>query len=583
MSIGGGMQIRHVSVHNFRSYADVEFDLHDYTILVGANNAGKSTLINALRTFYEDQKWSPSDFPIGGDPNDDAWIELTFHLEEGEHESLPDKYKNSKRLLRIRRYFKSESRVKPNQSNAYAYLPDGMLEDTLFLGAKNVSQGKFGSIIFIPALSLPDDQLKTSGPSPLRNILTFIMKRVVAGSRAYTALQNAFDELNHEATERDGLLSTLSQPLNEALAPWEIGINLSLRAVSAEDITKNLIQHSFRDDAFGEADLPLAHFGHGFQRSVIYELLRIAPTFTEPPQEKSRKEFSPNFTLILFEEPEAFLHPDQQVNLSLSLRQIAKERDQQVLLTTHSPVFVGKSAHTLQCIVRTFKASRESELRQLTPESLEQFFGEGRRLTTALKEFVEDQSIPDAAKKAARNMIAQAPNEEISEAEERFRFQLWLDGDRSHLFFAGHAVVCEGPSETALLNYMLENEWLDLRSKKISVVNALGKFNVHRFQALLHAFSIPYSVMIDGDQEREHHAAVNALIVKICEEHDRPAPLIFPVDLEDFLGLKKPPGNRNDLKPVAVLKAVSEGAVSSQRLAELRKQLENMLAHSIGA
>jgi predicted ATP-dependent endonuclease of OLD family len=48
------MKISKVVIHNFRSILDSEFDLADYSLLVGENNAGKTTVISALRAFYED-------------------------------------------------------------------------------------------------------------------------------------------------------------------------------------------------------------------------------------------------------------------------------------------------------------------------------------------------------------------------------------------------------------------------------------------------------------------------------------------------------------------------------------------------
>ena len=47
------MQIRTVTIHNFRSIVDGRFSLNDYSLLIGANNSGKSNIIDALRVFYE--------------------------------------------------------------------------------------------------------------------------------------------------------------------------------------------------------------------------------------------------------------------------------------------------------------------------------------------------------------------------------------------------------------------------------------------------------------------------------------------------------------------------------------------------
>ena len=52
------MELKRIKIHNFRSIIDADIDVHDFTMLVGANNAGKSNTLNALRCFYGDLKWS---------------------------------------------------------------------------------------------------------------------------------------------------------------------------------------------------------------------------------------------------------------------------------------------------------------------------------------------------------------------------------------------------------------------------------------------------------------------------------------------------------------------------------------------
>jgi predicted ATP-dependent endonuclease of OLD family len=47
------MQIKTVTIHNFRSIADCPFRLDDYSLMIGANNAGKTNVMDALRIFYE--------------------------------------------------------------------------------------------------------------------------------------------------------------------------------------------------------------------------------------------------------------------------------------------------------------------------------------------------------------------------------------------------------------------------------------------------------------------------------------------------------------------------------------------------
>jgi len=47
------MRIREMTLHNFRSIDDAKINLGNYSLLVGANNSGKSNVIDSLRVFYE--------------------------------------------------------------------------------------------------------------------------------------------------------------------------------------------------------------------------------------------------------------------------------------------------------------------------------------------------------------------------------------------------------------------------------------------------------------------------------------------------------------------------------------------------
>lgn len=44
------MKLREIKIHNYRAVIDLCIEAHDYTLLVGASNAGKSTVLNALQT-----------------------------------------------------------------------------------------------------------------------------------------------------------------------------------------------------------------------------------------------------------------------------------------------------------------------------------------------------------------------------------------------------------------------------------------------------------------------------------------------------------------------------------------------------
>lgn len=448
------MRINQIIIHNFRSIIDVTIEAHDYLMLVGANNSGKSNVINALRAFYDDLKWSNDDFPKKDAADGESWIKITFALTDEEWSGLAPNYKGKQKdnTLVVKRYFKG-AKVKSNQSNIYAIV-DGDEGDDLFYGAKNVSTAKVGNIVYIPALTTPNEQMKTSGPSPFRNMLNFMLKKIVQKSEAYAHIEAAFKELNDEANRENGFLSEIATPINKALSEWDIKLDMSVNPVSTDDISKGLVKPSFVDKMLGEDGFELERYGHGFQRSVIYELIKLSPTFKDE-KDSAKKEFNPDFDLILFEEPEAFLHPAQQEIMALNLRMLGNTDNQQVFITTHSPIFVGKNSNQIPQIVRLMKIDGVSRIFQPKQSDMEDVFSSNRDFLKVIQEYINDQLVKEDQKRDAKNLVKNAPQEEISLQHEKFRYQLWLDSGKASMFFADRVLLVEGATEKALFNRSL--------------------------------------------------------------------------------------------------------------------------------
>ncbi|MFC4271678.1 AAA family ATPase [Sneathiella chungangensis] len=574
------MKISKIEIHNFRSIIDAVFHLNDYNILVGPNNAGKSAFINAIRAVYEDYKFVADDFPKTGARDKESWVEITYKLQEEEWAGLADKYKirGLDYTLKIRRYFKSSTKdqVKSNQTNIYGYTEKG-LDTELFYGAKNISAAKIGEVIYVPALTTISEQTKMSGPSPLRNMLNFLLKKMVEKSDAYKGVTEAFEKFNQEAKAKSGFLNEVASPINSALSDWQIQIDLSVDNVKPEDITKSLISYEFVDLVLQESGngFELERYGHGFQRSVIYELIRLAPTFKDV-KSRERKDFNPDFTLILFEEPEAFLHPSQQENMAINLRKLGAVQGQQIIITTHSPTFVGKAAEDIGQIGKMQRTDGITKLFQPSQGDIQDLFEQGGNLLAALRSYIDDPNIEEDAKREARRLVANPPQEEIALQEEKFRYQLWLDGERSSMFFADRVLLVEGATERALFNYLLADDWHDLTRNRIYVVDVLGKFNFHRYMGLLTAFGISHGVLLDDDDDRGHHYAINRLVSNSKTKLTLSEPVKFSPNLEGFLGLDIP--GRNDMKPIEILKAITGNQISEEKQAELKQKFKEALA-----
>ncbi len=511
---------------------------------------------------------------------DESWVELTFNLSEIEWAGLADKYKSgvADQSLTVRRYFASseKERFKSNQSNIYAII-NGEPEKELFYGAKNVGTTKLGSVIYIPALITASDQMKTSGPSPLRDMLNLMLNRVITDSPAFKELNDAFGKLNEEACGDQGFLTQISKPINQSIEQWGIRFDMGVNPIAPEDITKNLIRHGFVDAMIGgETAFALDRYGHGFQRSFLYELIKLAPSFSET-KIPEKKEFDPNFTLILFEEPEAFLHPAQQENMAYHLRRLGAGEGQQVIVTSHSPIFVGKVADDLCQIVRVRRKDGVSSIGQVKKTDLGKVFGQGYEFKRWLENYVDDETVKETAKQEAIKLLKSATEDEsIAEQEERFRYQLWLDSERASMFFANRVLLVEGATEKALFAWLFARDWHDLSRHHVAIVDAAGKYNLHRYIALLEGFGIPYGLILDDDQNKNHHKVVNEMLTSKFGPSRLAEPCFIDNCMEKFLGLNLPA--RNDQKPVHILKAIEGGSIAKDKLDELRTLFLKSLA-----
>jgi len=354
------MRIATIAIHNFRSIASATFDLGDYSLMIGANNSGKSNVMDALRVFYEKVlKYEEGrDKPRFKTKDDEGWIDIEFVLTDDEYANLKDEYRQPNKRVKVRKYLRTQVKGadgKPKQG-IYAYIGD-KVSDEHFYGAKNVQQGKLGDIIYIPAVSRLDDHTKLSGPSALRDLLNDILKKLVKSSKAFATLTTGFEtftkDFKVEETDDKKSLAGLEKDINDDIEEWDTGFELDINPVTDADIIKNLVSYKIIDKALGER-MDAGQFGQGFQRHLIFTLIKTAAEYQPASKPDKKKEFSPDMTLLLFEEPEAFLHPAQQNMLCRSLRKIATTDGNQVLASSHSPHFVSQNSDDIPADQTTF-------------------------------------------------------------------------------------------------------------------------------------------------------------------------------------------------------------------------------------
>jgi putative ATP-dependent endonuclease of the OLD family len=572
------MRIKSVQIHNFRSIKDGNFDLMDYAVILGANNAGKSNIITALRIFYEDKiKFNKKlDFPKFKTDDNESWIELEFLLPDEDFSNLKDEYKCPNNTLRVRKYFDSDNfDVNSNQSNIYAY-EDGNLSENLFYGAKNISQAKLGNVIYIPDVAKIDDTLKLSGPSPLRDIIKFVMAKVVKTSDSFERLNDSFQEFNtdfREERSKDGFsLNEFTEKINNDLDEWDIQFKLDINPINPDSIIKNLVSYNIDDNNLKKA-ISVKNMGQGVQRHLIYTLLKLSSQYNSKKLPK-KKEFSPDFTLILFEEPEAFLHSQQQESLNSSLKEMSYEDMQQILVTTHSSVFISKNIEEINSLVRLKRQLGVTNVHQVSEETKKFIIEQNSEMLHFLKDKHDDKSLDDSLRNAIKQKFLDGidPNKQIE--EESMRYILWLDNERCCAFFADNVLICEGATEKVLIDYLIKNKWQYLSKKRIYVLDALGKFNVHRYMNLFNELGILHSVLIDDDENEGIHSLINQFIKNQANGFTKEIDF-FDKDIESFLNIPTP--KRRDRKPLNAIWHYNKNKISEEKIKDLETKVNNLL------
>lgn len=555
------MQATQLVIHNFRSIEHCEITLAGYGLLIGANNSGKSNIIDAVRVFYEKGlKFDENrDTPKFDTSDEETWIEIEYKPSSIEAPLLKSEYLMPNGCFRVRKYLRSNEKDDAGEvrSGIYAYV-SGKLSGGRFYGAKNVQQGKLGDIIYIPAVSRLDDHTKMTGPSVLRDLINAVLKKVIDKSTAYQALEASFEtfegQIKTEATEDGQSLAILETAISQEIAEWGTAFKLTVNPIAMDDIVKTLIGHQVHDKLLSQAQSPSA-YGQGFQRHLIFSLIKVAATMTTAVATKKKKEFAPDFSWLLFEEPEAFLHPAQIDVLNSSLETLAADEGSQVTISTHNPQFVSRNTANIPRLARLHKDGPKTVVGQINDDEIV-------RLLTAYT--VETQAWQAAG--------LQIDPEDLTVDMESIKVALWLDPRRCGAFFAKRVLLVEGPTETAAVSYLQDTKLLSLDKDGVFVLDTVGKFNIHRFMALLGRLKIPHSVLYDGDNGG--HVPVVASINAAKNAYTR-AIDSFPVDIEHYLGISLPKSPHR--KPQHLLFNLSNGAISKSSQEALAKKLEKIL------
>ena len=159
--------------------------------------------------------------------------------------------------------------------------------------------------------------------------------------------------------------------------------------------------------------------------------------------------------VVLIEEPELYLSPPAQRHLHRLLRRLATRGRNQVLYSTHAPVFLGVDRLEELVLVRH----------------------DDRAGTT----LVQPEELP---------------------RRQAFRLFAELDAERAEIFLSRAVLLVEGRTEKLAFPFVFRALGFDADQEAIAIVDCAGKGNIPLFAEVCNACRIPYVVVHDRDAPR---------------------------------------------------------------------------------
>mgnify|MGYP001215881066 CR=1 FL=1 len=527
------MRLTQLSITNYRALRDVTIPLSRFGCLIGENNSGKSSFLQALSLFFSGSKLATSHF---FDESKPIRIAVTFEdINEADLARLAEEHRTrvsgiikNGRLVLVRAYgtdgkselvyntltptdvrFSADSirTLVRGQRVGQAFVTkvveafpelDGIVDTTMNQDAvKQKIQELADSLpddqktaadqvlltgiepmlpspIYIPAVKDLADDIKTTESTPFGRILAILLPAVEA---KLPEAQKLFEELNSklnrvqqpDGTVVDGRLdevklieSTVERYVCESFA------DVALRITIPPPELKTVIS-SARIYANDGVDGLIDSKGDGLRRAIVFSILRsyvelkakLAPAAAAAPAAGAAQphvEPAPASYLLLFEEPELFLHPKAQHILFDALRVFAKEHH--VLVTTHSPMFFG---------------------------------------TGATETFVKLRKASDTA--VAPKPFTQVRPVDLSDMNAKDQFQIICFENNNAAFFADIVVLVEGDSDYLLMPHIaktLDPSW-DVAQVPLVFARITGKGNIRRYREFFTRFGVRVPVIADLD------------------------------------------------------------------------------------
>ncbi len=461
-------------IKNFRTIGKipVEIFLDDIVVLVGANNAGKSSILRAyevaMSTGSKAGYLAIDDFPNNiVDPKNLPEIEVhTIISENKPGEQWIKVLPNGEMLIREKWTWSSPG-VEPKRQGFDVIVNDWA--DKVPWGAPNIANAYRPKVHRIDAFASPEEQ-----ESEITGLLQTIIKNRF---KSITSPSNTSGKTDYEllldqirifqksvATAVNEETDNIEKSINKYLEGVFHNYVISLDAKPESNVEKTYTPFKETPDIYmgpeGGFMSRISAQGSGARRTLMWTALKYIA-------ENGDRDERPH--VLLLDEPELCLHPSAIRDAQRTLYDLPKLGNWQVMVTTHSPIFIDLS----------------------------------RDNTTIIRVSRND------ADEVKSTVLFRPENVKLSDNDkDNLKLLNVCDPYVHEFFFGGKIVVVEGDTEyTAFsqLKLLYPGEYDD-----VHIIRARGKGIIPSVVKILNQFTSNYGVLHDADTEFNSDGSKNS-------------------------------------------------------------------------
>ena len=528
------MLLSHVKIVNFRSIKSISFEIDRMNVFIGANNSGKTAILDAIRIGLSRQ---PGNRSIGftehdihlpkrdSDPRDQPPISITLSfmesaidewnndqkLELDEVISLNDA--NNLRIITLQAVYQWNSERERFESSWHFLNPLGQIMSER---RNNVMLSSFFN--YLPLFYLdPLRDIRTDFRSS-NSRWTRLLQEIQIPAEVETEVLKELEKLDEQIITADPRFSKFSDTIGEATA---IAMGEKTGSTKLTSMPQTIHEVIERIAILMQNEnllpwLPISNQGQGLQSlSSLFLLKAIAE------QNVEQSNFSGIEPLFALEEPEAHLHPHAARTLWTKIQSLHGQH----FMTSHSPYFIQNiPVNNLKLVRRengqTTVQSVPSSITSTLPwnervETLSRYNGQGIFVRSIDQKHVKcveafSDNIKKDLKKCYRDELdyennirrcdeLQKDSQSILKLEEIKKFASKGQRKIGEIFFARKWVLVEGESDYLLFKGVAKSVNCSLDDCGVSVIDFQNLIGVGVFLSVATALQIPWFVITDND------------------------------------------------------------------------------------